>query len=55
LLSTEPPAIFIQFDMLLDRSGKNLLAPPLSERRAALETFFAAAKQQRALKLSALL
>ena len=38
--------------MLLDASGKSLIEAPLSERRAALETFFASAKQERALKLS---
>ena len=52
LLSTETPAIFILFDMLLDPSGKSLIEAPLSERRAALEKFFASAKQQRDLKLS---
>ncbi|MGH6825854.1 ATP-dependent DNA ligase [Methyloceanibacter sp.] len=52
LLATETPAIFILFDMLLDASGKSLIEAPLTERRAALETFFASAKQQHALKLS---
>ena len=53
-LSAETPAIFILFDILLDASGNNLIEAPLSERRAALETFFASAKRQHALKLSPL-
>jgi ATP-dependent DNA ligase len=52
LLSIETPAIFILFDILLDASGRSLIDAPLSERRVALETFFASAKRQRALKLS---
>lgn len=52
LLAAKTPAIFILFDMLLDPSGKSLIEAPLSERRAALEKFFASAKQQRDLKLS---
>jgi ATP-dependent DNA ligase len=51
-LAAETPAIFILFDLLLDASGKSLVEAPLSERRAALEAFFASAKQDRALKLS---
>jgi ATP-dependent DNA ligase len=46
LLATETPAIFILFDLLLDSTGKSLLAAPLSERRAALENFFASAKSE---------
>jgi ATP-dependent DNA ligase len=53
LLSTETPAIFILFDMLVDAKGASLIEAPLSERRAALEDFFAAAKtEDRSLKLS---
>jgi len=52
LLSTETPAIFILFDLLLDASGKSLLEAPLTERRAALEDFFASAGKQSDLKLS---
>ncbi|HSB58778.1 MAG TPA: ATP-dependent DNA ligase, partial [Methyloceanibacter sp.] len=51
-LAAETPAIFILFDMLLDPSGKSLIETPLTTRRAALEKFFASAKQQRDLKLS---
>mgnify|MGYP003694221103 CR=1 FL=1 len=38
--------------MLLDPSGKSLIEAPLTERRAALEAFFASAKRESALKLS---
>jgi ATP-dependent DNA ligase len=51
-LAAETPAIFILFDLLLDASGKSLIEAPLTMRRAALETFFASAKQEGALKLS---
>ena len=44
--------MFILFDLLLDASGKSLIEAPLTMRRAALETFFASAKQEHALKLS---
>jgi ATP-dependent DNA ligase len=52
LLAAKTPAIFILFDLLLDASGRSLIEAPLIERRAALEAFFASAKQERALKLS---
>ena len=52
LLSAETPAIFILFDMLLDPGGASLLQEPLSERRAALEDFFAVARKDQSLKLS---
>ena len=52
-LATETPAIFILFDMLVSATGKNLLSAPLTERRAALEDFFAhAAEGAPALRLS---
>ena len=51
-LAAETPAIFILFDLLLDASGKSLIEAPLTRRRAGLESFFAAAKQEHALKLS---
>jgi ATP-dependent DNA ligase len=44
-LSTEHPASYIVFDMLVNASGKSIAAQPLSVRRAALESF--AAKQLR--------
>jgi ATP-dependent DNA ligase len=52
LLSAETPAIFILFDMLVDADGASLIEAPLSERRTALEHFFAAAKRETSLKLS---
>jgi ATP-dependent DNA ligase len=51
-LAAETPAIFILFDMLLDTSGKSLIEAPLTDRRAALEEFFASVKDEHALKLS---
>ena len=53
-LAAETPAIFILFDMLLDASGKSLIETPLRERRAALETFFASAKQEQRAEALAL-
>jgi ATP-dependent DNA ligase len=52
LLAAETPAILILFDMLLDPAGASLLEAPLSERRAALEDFFAVARRAPSLKLS---
>ena len=40
-LSREHPACFVAFDLLADARGRSLLARPFSERRAALEQFFA--------------
>lgn len=51
-LAAETPAIFILFDILLDAAGNSLIEAPLTARRVALETFFASAKEQSALKLS---
>ena len=52
-LSAETPAIFILFDMLMAPEGGSLLHAPLTERRAALEDFFAeAAPGAPALRLS---
>jgi ATP-dependent DNA ligase len=52
LLAAETPAIFILFDILLDASGRSLIEAPLTERRVALEKFFASAKQHSDIKLS---
>ena len=41
-LSRETPAIFIVFDLLIAPGGVSLIEQPLVERRAALESFFAA-------------
>jgi ATP-dependent DNA ligase len=38
-LAAETPALMIVFDLLAGADGKSLIAQPLSERRAALETF----------------
>jgi ATP-dependent DNA ligase len=52
-LSRETPAIFILFDMLAASGGAALTQAPLTERRAALEAFFAkAAPLAPALRLS---
>ena len=41
-LARETPAIFIVFDLLVAPGGESLIDRPLTERRAALESFFAA-------------
>ena len=46
------PRFSILFDMLLDARGTSLLDRPLTERRAALEAFHAAAESAPALRLS---
>ena len=40
-LSTESPASYIVFDLLVDAKGRSLAQRPLSERRPALEAFVA--------------
>jgi ATP-dependent DNA ligase len=51
-LASETPAVMILFDCLLDRAGRSLLDAPLSERRRALETFFASLQAPGLLRLS---
>ena len=51
-LSVETPAILILFDMLLDMRGNSLIEAPLTERRSALDDFYKAAGEKKALKLS---
>ena len=51
-LSIETPAIFILFDMLMTPGGESLIEAPLSERRGALEAFFAEAGDENGLRLS---
>jgi ATP-dependent DNA ligase len=51
-LSAETPGILILFDMLLDTRGNSLIEAPLTDRRAALEAFVAAAGDRPLLKLS---
>src|SRR5437763_11039995 len=41
-LSTESPASFIVFDLLVDSKGNSLVKKPLTKRRPALEAFVAA-------------
>ncbi|QPQ55126.1 ATP-dependent DNA ligase [Allosphingosinicella flava] len=41
-LSVETPAYLMLFDCLADTKGRSLLSQPLSQRRAALEAFYAA-------------
>jgi len=40
-LSRERPAVLIVFDLLVDQTGRSLLARPLAERRRTLEAFAA--------------
>ena len=43
-LSVETPAVYILFDMLVAPGGTPLLAAPLTDRRAALEGFYASVR-----------
>jgi ATP-dependent DNA ligase len=40
-LSREHPALYVVFDLLVDERGKSLVDAPLSQRRLALERFYA--------------
>jgi ATP-dependent DNA ligase len=51
-LSAETPAILILFDCLMTPEGEVLLDRPLTERRAALEKFFASLGKAEGLRLS---
>ena len=51
-LAHETPAILILFDTLATPDGRALLDAPLTERRAALEAFFANAGESDSLRLS---
>ena len=51
-LSRETPAIFIVFDLLVAPGGESWIERPLVERRAALESFFAALGSASSLRLS---
>jgi len=51
-LAHETPARFMLFDMLADASGRRVLEWPLSERRAALESFAHAMPARERLALS---
>ena len=51
-LSTETPATLMLFDMLASPSGESLIEKPLSERREALERFFASLRGARGFVLT---
>src|SRR3954466_4399473 len=51
-LAAETPSILIVFDLLQPPSGPDLTTQPLSERRAALEAFFATLGEVSAFRLS---
>lgn len=51
-LAAESPSILIVFDLLRTPRGTDLTARPLSERRAALEAFFASLDDAPSLRLS---
>lgn len=51
-LAAATPAILIAFDCLVDNEGRGLLEQPLSQRRVALEEFFAALPEPGILRLS---
>ena len=50
-LATEHPAVYVLFDLLLAPGAKPLASLPLTDRRQALESFFAGVEQQ-GIKLS---
>src|SRR5690606_39343809 len=51
-LAAETPATYIIFDCLLDARGRSLLEAPLTERRRALEAFYAKVSNEPRLWLS---
>jgi ATP-dependent DNA ligase len=51
-LAAENPALLILFDCLMDADGKSLIPAALTERRAALERLFAAARGAKILRLT---
>ncbi len=51
-LSSETPAIFVLFDILVGDRGTSLIEAPLTQRRTDLEAFFDAAGKHSRLKLS---
>jgi ATP-dependent DNA ligase len=51
-LSRETPALYMLFDLLMDANGQSFLAQPLSQRRAALESFFKTKRRNARLRLS---
>ncbi len=51
-LARETPALYMLFDLLIDSQGASFLSKPLSERRVALEVFFAGVGGNATLRLS---
>lgn len=51
-LAEETPSLLIAFDLLEDEKGRDLRPRPLSDRRAALERFFATLGEADGLRLS---
>lgn len=51
-LAAETPATYIVFDCLIDARGRSLLDAPLTERRQALEAFYASVRGEPRLWLS---
>jgi ATP-dependent DNA ligase len=51
-LAAETPAILILFDCLMTADGLSLIAAPLRERRAALESFSRASERKAAIRLT---
>jgi ATP-dependent DNA ligase len=51
-LSEQTPATVMCFDLLVDASGKNLAALPLSQRREKLEEFFKQLEKKGTIRLS---
>jgi ATP-dependent DNA ligase len=51
-LSSETPAIYLCFDLLVDAEGQAFDKSPLSERRQALENFFGRISRNGAVRLS---
>ncbi len=51
-LSSETPATYLLFDLLVDEKGKSLVERPLSERREALERLVKSFGKQESIRLS---
>jgi len=51
-LAAEHPAVYVAFDLLEDAAGRALLDQPFTERRSALEAFFAKHRPNPAVRLS---
>lgn len=51
-LSEATPSLFFAFDILVSGRGKSLVNQPLTERREALEAFFAEIRNSKSIRLS---